>query len=209
MEGNSLIDAVKIGDLAAAEKNLESGVDINMSCERGWTPLSYAAGKGDLEMVKMLVARGADIFKTGRDNRTAYMIALAAGRAEVARYLREVEDATDSAAAMLLRPQRKYCKAYLINELRQFPSWSESGENGKDHKNGLDAGEAGGGIGDEERIVFIHQDFTVTHSMWHNENVIFNQVSPEWKTFCVNTLKFEVPDDMDLITIQEPTGATL
>jgi hypothetical protein len=206
MQGNSLVEAVKSGDITAVEKSLLSGTDINESGEQGWTPLNHAAGKGDLKMVKLLVARGADIFKTGHDNRTAYMIALAAGRAEVAKYLREVVDAVGPEEAKLLRPRRSYCKAYLLKDLRQFTSWSESKINWKDHENGREASGADGEVADDDRVVFIHQDFTVTHSMWRDENVIFNQVSPKWQEFCVNTLKFKAPTDLDLI---DTSGAAL
>ena len=54
------------------------------------------------------------------------------------------------------------------------------------------------GFSDDD-VVFLHQDFTVTQSMWHNENVIFNQVVPAWEEFCTDVLKFKVPDDLDLI----------
>src|SRR5262245_54931498 len=195
MEGSNLIEAVKNGNIAAVEKRLASGADVNAGDEQGWPPLNYAAGRGDLTMVKLLVASGADITKAGRDNRTAYMIALAAGRARVAKYLREVEDAVTPEEAKLLRPRRKYCKAYLLKDLRQFSSWSELGGDRKDHKNGQEADEPGGEVTGEDRIVFIHEDFTVTESLWRNENVIFNQVNSEWQEFCANTLKFKVPDE--------------
>jgi ankyrin repeat protein len=66
----ALIEVVKIGDLGRAESLLTSGADVNQSDNQGWTPLNFAAGKGDLPMVKLLVERGADPFKVGRDNRT-------------------------------------------------------------------------------------------------------------------------------------------
>ena len=36
--------------------------------------------------------------------------------------------------------------------------------------------------------------------MWHAENVIFDQINPDWEEFCASTLKFKAPDDLDLIT---------
>jgi hypothetical protein len=206
MQGNSLIEAVKSGDMTAVETYLLSGADVNESGEQGWTPLNHAAGKGDLKMVRLLVERGADVFKTGRDHRTAYMIALAAGRAEAAKYLHDMEDAVDPEKAKLLRPRRSYCKAYLIKDLRQFTSWPESKINWKDHEDSQEASGDAGEIADDDRVVFIHQDFTVTHSMWRNENVLFNEVSSEWQEFCVNTLKFIAPTDLDLI---DTSGAGL
>ena len=54
--------------------------------------------------------------------------------------------------------------------------------------------------------MFLHEDYTVTESMWHNENVIFNQVTPEWKQFCTNQLRFRIPDDLDLIDSSRGTA---
>lgn len=32
--------------------------------------------------------------------------------------------------------------------------------------------------------------------MWHDEDVVFDQVTPEWKDFCEHMLEFAVPDDI-------------
>jgi len=198
MNNLELIEAARAGDSQAVESLLKTGADINQGDDQGWTPLNFAAGRGDLEMVKLLVERGADVFKVGRDNRTPYMIALAAGRVDVVKYLREVEDRTDPEKAKSFRPERKYCKAYYLRDLRKFVAWSESRINWKENE---DQKKDSPGVAEfaDDSIVFIHQDFTVTESMWQNENVIFNQDSSEWRTFCTNTLEFKVPDDLDLI----------
>jgi hypothetical protein len=39
--------------------------------------------------------------------------------------------------------------------------------------------------------------------MWHGENVIFNQVTTEWKEFCAVALKFKAPEDLDLIVARQ------
>ena len=184
-----LIEAVKGGDLARAAELIQAGEDVNQGDEQGWTPLNFASGKGDLDMVRLLVEKGADVFKAGRDQRTPYQIAVAAAHADVARYLREVEDQTPGEKPQ--RPQPLYCKAYPIAELRQFSGWSEASPNGKP--------DAAADAADEDDIVFIHQDYTVTRSMWHGEDVVFDQVTPEWQQFCTDVLEFQVPDDISLI----------
>jgi ankyrin repeat protein len=192
-----LIEAVKTENLAAINDLIESGIDANQQDEQGWTPLNWASGKGNLEMVKLLVKKGADVFKVGRDQRTPYMIALAAGHAEIVTFLREAEDAVEGVKPE--RPERKYCKAYHLGDFRQYQNWAETRENWKTHG---DASTNGGKENQpllDEDIVFLHQDYSVTQSMWHNENVIFNKVTPEWKEFCKEVLKFKVPDDLDLI----------
>src|SRR5215831_2327909 len=195
----TLFEAAKGGDLATVEKLLASGADINQGNEQGWTALNFAAGKGDLAMVKLLINKGADPFKVGRDNRTPYMIALAAGRVEVVKYLREVEDATDPEKAKSFRPERKYCKAYYLRDLRKYSNWSESRINWKEKKNEKGTNDPNDVEFTDDKIVFIHQDFTVTESMWQNENVIYNQVDEAWQGFCSSALGFKVPSDLDLI----------
>ena len=189
-----LIEAVKAGDLATVEALLASGVDVHQQDEQGWTPLNWAAGKGDVAMVESLLKHGADIFTVGRDQRTPYMIALAAARVEVARLLREAEEKAGGAKNHSQQP-RKYCKAYYLKDLRAFSGWSESQtEDGDVHT-----------VSDND-VVFLHQDLTVTTSMWHNENVLFNQRIPEWEDFCTAVLQFKVPDDFDLIPQAQHAG---
>jgi ankyrin repeat protein len=203
----ALIDAIKTGDYENAKTLISAGVDVNQHDEQGWTPLNFAAGKGNLPMVKLLVEKGADIFKVGRDQRTPYMIALAAGRVSVVKFLREMED--EYPGEKPARPERKYCKAFYLRDLRKHSGWTESrinwitkpDDNKKDEKAEPDSGSAF----PDDKIVFIHQDFTVTESMWQGENVIFNSVTPEWREFCGGPLGFKVPDDLDLIVPNEPT----
>jgi uncharacterized protein len=197
MQNSGLIEAVKANDYAEAERLIKVGADLNQQDEQGWTPLNFAAGKGDLALVKLLVENGADVYKTGRDRRTPYMIALAAGRLSVVKYLREVED--NYLGEKPARQRRPYCKAYHLGDLRQYPAWTEGQINWKKKADGQ-----GGEIAlAEDSVVFIHQDFTVTESMWHNENVIFNQVTSDWETFCAGALNFRVPEDIDLIVNTE------
>ncbi|MGH9764818.1 MAG: ankyrin repeat domain-containing protein [Blastocatellia bacterium] len=207
MSEMALIEAVKSGDRESVEQIINNGADVNQGDEQGWTPLNFAAGKGNLPLVKLLVEKGADIFKVGRDQRTPYMIALAAGRVSVVKYLREMEDQYPGEKPV--RPERQYCKAYHLGDLRKYTGWTENRINWKEEKN------AGGAKKSDEaqpesfaddKIVFIHQDFTVTESMWRGENVIFNDVNPDWKEFCSQTLSFKVPDDLDLIVPNEATA---
>lgn len=195
MSDSQVINAVKNGEVALLKELLENSGDINEQDEHGWTPLNWAAGKGDLEVVQLLLDKGADISKVGRDQRTPYMIALAAAKIDVARLLRDAE--AKAGGDQSGRPERQYCKAYQLAALRQFPDWKENITNGTENGNG--AANGSGGQFAEDDIVFLHQDFTVTRSMWHNEDVIFDQVTPEWKEFCTNVLDFKVPDDLDLI----------
>jgi ankyrin repeat protein len=187
-----LIEAVRVGEVDTVKELIDGGADVNEPGEQGWTPLNWAAGKGNVELVTLLVEKGADVFKAGRDQRTPQMIALAAGRADVVRYLRDAEDRVEGDKPA--RPQRNYCKAYHLKDFFQFAGWSESRINWKKSADEADDKP----LGDDD-VVFLHQDYTVTQSIWANENVIFNNVTPEWQDFCDTVLGFKVPDDLDLI----------
>ena len=195
MSDLQLIEAVKTGDLQAIRQLIESGDDLNQQDEQGWPPLNWAAGKGDTQTLKMLLENGADLFLVGRDQRTPYMIALAASNAEAARLLRDEEKKRDT--EKLSRPARKYCKAYPLGRLRAFGGWSEVRVNWK-QQGDADTDNNSGELSDDD-IVFLHQDLTVTQSMWHDENVIFNQVGVEWEDFCRTALQFKALDELDFI----------
>lgn len=191
-----LIAAVKSEDLAKAKELLQSGDDVNQQDEQGWTALNWAAGKGWVDGVNLLLENAADVFRVGRDQRTPYKIALAAGHAAVVRILLDAEKRTGKPTS---ESKREYCKAYGLGDLRRFSGWTESKINWKvDTESGADSESACERFSDED-IVFLHSDLTVTQSMWHNENIIFNRITPEWQAFCTETLQFHVPTDLDLI----------
>ena len=199
MSDVALIEAVKAGDLQKTETAVAAGADVNApGPEQQWTALNYAAGKGDLAMVDLLVQRGADVFRTGRDNSTPYQIAVAAGHAAVPRRLAAAEAAAGGDTRRISSRQsetRPYCKAYYLKDLRRFAGWSESRTNWKASADDR----AAAGLADDD-VVFLHQDLTVTQSMFHNENVIMGTVTPQWQAFCTTELRFKVPDDFDLIS---------
>lgn len=203
MSDLQLIDAVKTDQLAKVEEVLNSGADIHEQDEQGWTALNWAAGKGNLDMVRLLLARGADVFRVGRDQRTPYKIALAAKHAEVARLLKETEDKANGTSGD--SSVKNYARAYLLRDLRKFSDWREEKINWKET---VPASENGNSpeLSDDD-IVFLHQDFTVTHLIWPGENVIFNQVTPEWSSFCAQELQYRVPDALDLIASDQTAKA--
>lgn len=59
---NALHVVVLWGDLAAASALLDAGIEVNKAGDLGYTPLHVACMEGNLEMVKLLVQRGADLF---------------------------------------------------------------------------------------------------------------------------------------------------
>lgn len=83
-----------------------------------------------------------------------------------------------------------YCKAYAVEELRAFPRWTENLAN-PDHDPKAEERESGSPPAD---YYFLHDNFVVTDGIFRDENVIFSEVSPEWKLFCAEVLKFQAPE---------------
>lgn len=74
--------------VAEASSILDKGVDINCRDTNGMTPLIAAAGKGYLDMVKLLIERGADVsLKEKRKGLSALKFAAGGGHSEVIRLL--------------------------------------------------------------------------------------------------------------------------
>lgn len=180
MSQMELIEAIRSGNRSSVEEMIKAGIDLSQQDKQGWTPLNWAAGSGHLEIVELLLENGADPLAVGRDLRTPQMIALAAGHAEVVKRLRRAE--ADAKGGETEPSDRKYCTAYHLGDLRRYPSWTSEVQD----------------LSDED-VVFLHQDYTVTKSIWAGENVIFDKVTDEWKTYCNNELRFAVPDSLDLI----------
>lgn len=181
-----LLTSVRGGDVDRLQARIAEGADIHARDEHGWTVLAWAAGAGHTSAVQLLLERGADVFVTSNDGRTPYQIAVAAGRRDTARLLAEIEAARDAEAAMRSSGQsalRPYCRAYTLQELRRFPEWTEAAD----------------GVAPEGDVVFLHQDLSVTGTIWPREQLIFESGSPAWRRFCVEQLQFSPPDDLDLM----------
>jgi len=201
MNEGQLIEAVKAGDLSAVAALLASGSDVHQQDEFGWAPLHWAAGKGDEAVVALLLQHGANVLQVGNDQRTPYMIALAAARIEAAQLLRDAEGKAGVDHSQR-QQQRRYCKAYYVKELRQFSGWSESQITRQAHAEQRAVEDRAAQADTDDDIVFIHHDLTVTQSMWHNEDVIFDRITSAWEEFCTQVLHFKVPDDLDLVGSQ-------
>lgn len=84
----------------------------------------------------------------------------------------------------------KYCRAYPLSQLRRFPGWIERTDEARRVRKEID-----GEIVEEARTltdedyVYLQLDYTVTDGIFVNENVIFDDVTPEWIEFCQSVLK--------------------
>ena len=84
----------------------------------------------------------------------------------------------------------KYCRAYPLSLLRQFPAWTEIAEGARRIRKEID-----GEVVEEVRTltdedyVYLQMDYTVTDGIFIEENVIFCDVTPEWIEFCEKVLR--------------------
>ena len=88
----------------------------------------------------------------------------------------------------------KYCKAYLMKTLRQFEQWNENLENIRKEKQQVDGEEVEvKRVLTDDDFLYLQENYVVTDEIFKDENIIFGNVTPEWKEFCHKTLEFEIP----------------
>lgn len=88
----------------------------------------------------------------------------------------------------------KYCKAYPLKKLRQFPQWSEQLENVRKNLqevNGQEV-EIARFLTDDD-FLYLQESYVVTDGIFIDKNIIFDNVTVEWKEFCFQMLRFEIP----------------
>ena len=56
-----LIRAVKRGDITEIDRLIEVGANPNCCDTQGWTPLFHAAGTGSTQIMRLLLAHGAEV----------------------------------------------------------------------------------------------------------------------------------------------------
>lgn len=185
MMDRELIASVRSEDVQSVRSLLAEGANTEASDEHGWTALCWAAGKGDVAAIELLLESGANPFAMGKDRRTPYQIAVAASRINAARRLAEAETASGRedaiARSSAQAARRPYCRAYTLGELRQFSGWAQK-------RAERDA---------DDTVVFLHRDLSVTRTIWPHEAVLFDGASAEWEHFCTKRLAFQPPDDFE------------
>ncbi|MCW3098860.1 MAG: ankyrin repeat and protein 1 isoform [Chthonomonadaceae bacterium] len=83
-----LIEAIRIGDRARVLELLDSGADIEEeNSVIGLTPLMAAAGCGDLELLRLLLARGADLHRVSSRHFTALTQAISGDQRATVNFL--------------------------------------------------------------------------------------------------------------------------
>lgn len=88
----------------------------------------------------------------------------------------------------------KYCKAYPLKKLREFSQWTEHIENAKKKEKEVD-GNVVEVVEDltDDNFLYLQENYFVTDGIFIDQNIIFDNVTPEWKDFCTTQLGFEIP----------------
>ena len=84
-----LVYWASIGDVEQVEQGLLKGLDVNSADEEGYSALQAAAENDHLEVVKLLVSKGADV--DHRSTYTALELAEMAGNKDVVAYLKSLK----------------------------------------------------------------------------------------------------------------------
>jgi hypothetical protein len=86
----------------------------------------------------------------------------------------------------------KYSKAYVAEQFRQYPEWSE-----KTTPAQVSAGDETTAETESVQYFFLHDNYVVTSGVFRDENIAFDSITDEWRDFCHNVLRFNPngPDD--------------
>lgn len=173
--------AAREGDTEALTRSLAAGSDVHQRDADGWNALDWASGRGDVDMILTLMEAGADPTDADVDGRTAFKTAVAAGHRTSAEVLRDAMRARGGSVSDTR--WRPYCKAYTVEELAAYRGWPNDFEAAP----GPDA------------VVYVHDDYTVTSGIWAGEDNVAVEINEDWKVFCRDVLRFDVPDELDLM----------
>ncbi len=108
----ALFYAIEKNNLVYAQKVLSMNFDPNLKADNGYTPLMYAAARGDSKMVRLLIRNGADLGMVSKDGDTALELALRIGSSEVADVLKQArQEQVAREEAERLKLQQQQAKA--------------------------------------------------------------------------------------------------
>lgn len=93
-----------------------------------------------------------------------------------------------------MKKMGSYCTAYQIQQLREFTKWREAGENARKENQQVDGREVmvARELTDDD-FLYLQENFVVTDGIFIDENIIFDDITPEWIHFCETTLGAQVP----------------
>jgi hypothetical protein len=89
-----------------------------------------------------------------------------------------------------------YCKAYTVEKFRAFSGWKEELQNLRKEEEPQVDGEDLDNAAQlrESAFYYLQENFVVTDGIFIDQNIIFNNVTPEWVDYCRNVLQFNAPE---------------
>jgi ankyrin repeat protein len=114
---------------------LEAGARAERPGRGGFSPLGWAARRGDVELVRLLIKRGAQVDAADEHGQTALMDAVMANQVETARVLLEA-GADPNAPGMGLPPM---AFAVTLGGREMVKLLTEFGATGRSSKSGVSA----------------------------------------------------------------------
>ena len=81
--------AIEKDNLVYAQKVLSMSFDPNLVSDNGYTPLQYAAMRGNAQMVELFIRNGADVTMLSRDGESAVELALKMDHRQVVEVLKK------------------------------------------------------------------------------------------------------------------------
>src|SRR5262245_11865899 len=92
----ALFYAIEKNNLVYAQKVLSMNFEPNLHHDNGYTPLAYAAMRGSLPMIELLLRNGADPAQATTEGDSPVELALRFGHAEVADALKQARRAAST-----------------------------------------------------------------------------------------------------------------
>lgn len=101
----------------------------------------------------------------------------------------------------------RYCKAYPVARFREYGQWTANpgGVKKVESRSDSNQDENERQLSDTD-ILYLHENFVVTDGVFYDENIVFDDVSPEWVDFCTTTLGFHLPEDLIASRTEAPAG---
>lgn len=88
----------------------------------------------------------------------------------------------------------KYCKAYLAESFAGYDGWNpDLSQLRQETDDGDEAAAQPRTELEPGDILYLQETYVVTDGIYLDENIVFNDVTDAWKSFCTDTLKFEIP----------------
>jgi len=94
----------------------------------------------------------------------------------------------------------RYCKAYPVERFREFPGWPENPNTSpriQPEEKASACSVRSDSKTEEVNYLFLQENFVVTNGIFIDENIVFNDISNQWESFCREILKFEIPPDVN------------